>query len=189
MSIPKTTDELLAAVPKIKAAGYDVFAASTKDDGGKFTWRVIWQAAMTPEELNGYVQKGHLASYASAVTGMNDFFRLKDAGAFPADVSGMSAELEHNMFYAGKAAIWTGGSWYWQELITQAPSLAPNIKLAGIPIPQGSKYTETDHEKCLHGQGCCRYSQWRQENGRGCEVHPSTYISPTTLPSSLKRQG
>ena len=51
-----------------------------------------------------------MASYPSAVTGMNDFFRLKEAGAFPADVAGMSAELEHDMFYAGKAAIWTSGS-------------------------------------------------------------------------------
>lgn len=142
VGIPKTTDELLAAVPKIKAAGYNVFAASPKDDGGKLSWRLFWQGAMTPDELKNFVKQGKLASYPSALTGMNDFFRLKDAGAYPADVAGMSAELEKDMFYTGKAAMWTGGSYYWQEMMDRSPDMVKYIKPGGFPIPQGSKYTK-----------------------------------------------
>ncbi|MGA2503188.1 MAG: extracellular solute-binding protein [Anaerolineales bacterium] len=142
VSIPTTTDELLADVPKIKAAGYEVFAASPDDDGGSISFRFFWQGALTPDEVRTVVQKGHLASYPDGVAGMEDFFRLKNAGAYAADVSGTPAELEHTMFYTGKAAMWTGGSWYWQEMINQAPDLVPNIKLAGFPIPHGSTYTK-----------------------------------------------
>lgn len=142
VAIPKTTDELLAAVPKIKAAGFNVFAASPKDDGGKLSWRLFWQGAMAADDLKSFIKLGKLASYPSAVTGMNDFFRLKDAGAYPADVAGMSAELEKDMFYTGKAAMWTGGSYYWQEMMDRSPDMIKYIKPGGFPIPQGSKYTK-----------------------------------------------
>jgi multiple sugar transport system substrate-binding protein len=142
VSLPKTTDELLAAIPKIKAAGYEVFAASPKDDGGKRAWRLPWQGAMTPEEAKTFAKQGKLASYPNAVIGMNDFFRLKDAGAFPADVAGLSAELEHTLFYTGKAAFWTGGSYYWQEMMDRSPDMVKYIKIGGFPIPQGSKYAK-----------------------------------------------
>lgn len=153
VSYPKTTDELMVAIPKIKAAGYEVFAASPKDDGGKNAFRWTWQSAMAREEFIAFTKTGKMASYPSAVTGMNDFFRLKDAGAFPADVAGMSAELEKEMFYTGKAAMWTGGSYYWQELISRSPDMAKSIKFGGFPIPQGSKYTKSTIGSAMTAKG------------------------------------
>jgi ABC-type glycerol-3-phosphate transport system substrate-binding protein len=49
--------------------------------------------------------------------------------------------------------MWTGGSYYWQELIRRSPDMVKYIKPGGFPIAQGSKYTKPIWDSKMTAKG------------------------------------
>ena len=131
LPIPTTWDEVLADAPKIKAAGYDVVSVGGNGDSGWYMFMTFLFNSLTKEEMAKYYQEGHLANYPNAVKAIEQFVKLRDAGIFPKDAPGLQEEAVNNMFYSGKAAMWSGGSWFYGE----APeAFRPDVMVGGIPL-------------------------------------------------------
>ncbi len=150
IAIPTTMDEVLAAIPKVRGAGYEVIAAGTADSGW-YSWIMFMLTTMTFEEYTDWtVGKTKLADIPNGVKGLEQYIGARNAGAFPKEMAGLDEASVNEMFYSGKAAIWQGGSWYFAE----APAeLVPSIKLAGFPLTAGSPYSKPTMVAGFDGKG------------------------------------
>lgn len=138
-SIPTTTDELLAAVTKLKAAGVPTMTIGGNDWSGQKLFVQIVESAMTQDEAKKVLANGGFCSSASAMTGIELFTQLRDAGLFLKGSQGYTADQMNAAYYGGKAAIMAAGSWAFGD----APAgIQKATKLGGFPIPSGSGYTK-----------------------------------------------
>lgn len=138
-SLPQTTDELIADVPKLKAIGVTPIAISGSDSlGQKFFLQIIQTLMSASESQKVFAQGGYCAS-PSAMKGIDEFLRLSKAGVFSKDAQGLIGDNVVAAFYQSQAAMLPDGSW---QFSATPAALVPNIELGGMPVPAGSRYTK-----------------------------------------------
>jgi len=154
---PTSTDELLADVSKLKAAGIPPLVIGGVDWSGQKLFLQIAQMYMTPDETTTVYSKGGYCASPNAMKGINLFTELRDAGLFLKGSEGYTSDQMNAAFYDGKAAIMSAGSWAFGD----APAaLQANVKLGGFPIPDGGSY-----DKPTAFQGYTGGGFWVSPNG------------------------
>lgn len=157
VEIPKTTDELFAAAPKIKAAGYDVITSGGADFMGQWDFYFFVSAAIPNDEAVKLYREGGWGQSANARKGVELFVKMRDAGLFPKDVEGLQYDAGRQLYFSGKAAIMHEGSWGFAEC---PDDVRANTVIGGFPLPAGSP-----HKAPIHNAGYIGKAIWVTRNG------------------------
>ena len=135
-NIPLTTDELIEAATKVRAAGFEPVIASGADGMGQYLFTLIVQSAMSDEDAAKAFADGDW-TVPSAVKGVELFVQLRDAKVFVDGIEGVDFASGNTRFFEGKTMMSHFGAWSFGE----APKeLLPNIQLGGFPLPAGSPH-------------------------------------------------
>ena len=131
VEVPKTVDDLIAAAPKIRAAGYEPFVTGGSDWSGYAAFTTITQLTMTDEQMRDIYGNGKFQSDPAAQQGVELFTKLRDAGVFAKNTEGLDADAMTAMFFSEKAAMMQAGSWSFGGLPAE---VADHVALGGFPI-------------------------------------------------------
>jgi multiple sugar transport system substrate-binding protein len=157
VEIPKTTDELIAAAAKIRAAGYQPFTTGGSEWTGQFVFFGFLTTMLTDAEIRELYSKGGFASNAHAVAAVETFVKMRDAGVFSNGAEGLTVAASNEEFYSGKAAIQHGGQWFFAEC---PEAIRANVVLGGFPLPPGSPRSKPVVYKSFEGKAV-----WITRNG------------------------
>lgn len=136
---PKTWDELMALVPKFKAAGVAPFSL-----GGQSKWPdLMWLEYLVdriggPEVFNNIAaNKPGAWSDPAVVEALTKIQQLVDAGGFINGFSSIAADsnADQALLYTGKAAMVLHGGWIYQTMKKDSPDFAKNGKLGYTTFP------------------------------------------------------
>ena len=131
VDIPKTVDDLIAAVPKIRAAGYEPFVTGGTDWSGYAVFTTITQLPMSDEQMRTIYGKGGFQTDPVAKQGIELFTKLRNAGVFAKNTEGLQADAMTQLFFTEKAAMMQAGSWSFGAL---PPAMADHVALGGFPV-------------------------------------------------------
>jgi multiple sugar transport system substrate-binding protein len=138
-SVPTTSDELIEASKKLRAAGIGPVVVGGNDWSGNKLWLQFAQMFMpTDEAISVFTDGGYCAS-PNAMKGIAEFVRLRDAGVFVDAVEGYTADQMNAAYFDQKAAIMPAGSW---AMPGTPDAVAAVTTLGGLPIPAGSVFTK-----------------------------------------------
>jgi multiple sugar transport system substrate-binding protein len=137
--VPKTSDELIAASEKLRAAGIGPMVVGGSDWSGNKLFLQIIQSFMPSEEAAEVFTNGGYCASPNAMKGIDEFVKLRDGGVFVDGVEGYTADLMNAAYYEGKAAIMAAGSW---AMPGTPEDIAAATTLGGLPIPAGSVFTK-----------------------------------------------
>ena len=137
--VPKTSDELIAASEKLRAAGIGPMVVGGSDWSGNKLFLQIIQTFMPSEEAAEVFTNGGYCASPNAMKGIDEFVKLRDGGVFVDGVEGYTADLMNAAYYEGKAAIMAAGSW---AMPGTPEDIAAATTLGGLPIPAGSVFTK-----------------------------------------------
>jgi multiple sugar transport system substrate-binding protein len=157
VAIPRTTDQLLAAIPKIRAAGVEPFAVAGQGFPGMHVFNLVMSTWLTNKQLASLYAKGGYAANQNAVKGIRLFVRLRDAGFFQNGAEGLQYPSMPATFFEGKAAMMFVGSW---EYGNAPENFLPDIRLGGFPLPTGSPHKKPIAYETFAGKGV-----WITRNG------------------------
>jgi multiple sugar transport system substrate-binding protein len=137
--VPKTTDDLIAAAGKLRAAGIQPMALGGAEwPVGNFTYWMI-QQYVRPDEAQQLFSKGGFCASPAAVKGLDLFARLRDAGVFIDHAQGHTADQMTTAYFNRKAAMMPSGSWAYSNA---TPAMAESTTLAGFPVTPDGVYTK-----------------------------------------------
>lgn len=136
-TVPTTTDQLLAMIPKVRAAGFDPAVASGADGMGQYLWTLIIQSGMTDKDAEKAFGTGDF-TVPSVVKGIQLFTQLRDAGFFVKNVEGVDYANGNTLMLAGKIAMSHFGAWEFGD--PAAADILPDIQLGGFPLPADSPH-------------------------------------------------
>ncbi|WP_123041109.1 ABC transporter substrate-binding protein [Cohnella candidum] len=128
ITVPSTTDELIAAVRTLRAAGVTPIALGNKDvwPGGLLLGTLVYRhggGAVFRKAADGDVP----FTAKPFIDAAADFKRLVDAGAFGRNTNSADMDTARRQFMEGKAAMWVMGSWELDDLnADQLPDGKPN---------------------------------------------------------------
>jgi multiple sugar transport system substrate-binding protein len=137
--VPKTSDELIAASEKLRAAGIGPMVVGGSDWSGNKLFLQIIQTFMPSEEAAEVFTNGGYCASPNAMKGIDEFVKLRDGGVFVDGVEGYTADLMNAAYYEGNAAIMAAGSW---AMPGTPEDIAAVTSLGGLPIPAGSVFTK-----------------------------------------------
>ncbi|WP_172582167.1 ABC transporter substrate-binding protein [Subtercola boreus] len=156
-TIPKTTDDLIAAAAKLRAVGIAPVAIGGSDwSGEKFLEQII-QTTTKPDDTKSLMAKGGYCADPDAMKGIDNFVKMRDAGVFIDDAQGLTADNMYASFLQGQAAIMPAGSWAFPQATADQ---IPNITLGGFPLPANSTF-----DKPVAYQGFTASGFWLTANG------------------------
>lgn len=182
VEIPKTTDELIAAMPALKAAGFGGVAIGGNDWSGQKIFLQIIQSYLKPTETEKLFQKGGYCDNADAMKGVELFTKLRDAGVFVDGVEGLSADQATALYQTGKAAIAPMGSWSYNST---EEALANTTTLGGFPAVSGGTF---EAPTAYHGSTSAGW--WISPNGEkkidNVEKFVKFMYSPETVQSMIE---
>lgn len=136
VEVPQTTDQLIEAAKKVRAAGYNPVIASGSDGMGQYLFTLIVQSMMTDAEAQKAFADGDW-TVPSAVKGIELFTQLRDAKVFVDGIEGIDFAAGNTTYFEGKTMMSHFGAWSFGE----APKeLLPDIQLGGFPLPAGSPH-------------------------------------------------
>ena len=139
VKIPNTTDELIDAATKIRAAGYQPFTTGGMDWDGQFVFFLTVASMLSDSEVVELYSKGGFSKNANAVAGVEAFVKMRDSGVFIDNVEGNTIAASNEAFYTEKAAMMHGGSWFF----SQCPNdIKDHVALGGLPLPAGSPHSK-----------------------------------------------
>lgn len=147
---PKTWDELMALMPKFKAAGVAPFSL-----GGQSKWPdLMWLEYLVdriggPEVFNNIAaNKPGAWSDPAVVEALTKIQELVDAGGFINGFSSIAADsnADQALLYTGKAAMVLQGGWIYQTMKKDSPDFTKNGKLGYTTFPtvEGGKGDPTN---------------------------------------------
>ncbi|MBN1249657.1 MAG: carbohydrate ABC transporter substrate-binding protein [Anaerolineae bacterium] len=137
VEMPTTLDELIAAAPLIRDAGYGPIVTGGSDWTGARLYMLLLSSYMTPQEFNTLLQEGGYADNPDVVAATEKFVEMRDGGVFVDDVEGLEFNSMNAAFFAGEAAAMHAGSWSFAD----APDdMVEDIYLGGLPLPEGSPH-------------------------------------------------
>jgi multiple sugar transport system substrate-binding protein len=157
VEIPKTTDELIAAAAKIRAAGYQPFTTGGSEWTGQYVFYGFLATMLTDAETRDLYTNGGFANNAHAVAGVETFVKLRDAGVFSDGAEGLTVAASNEQFYSEKAAIQHGGAWFFAEC---PEATRAHVVLGGFPLPAGSPRSKPIIYASFEGKGL-----WVTRNG------------------------
>ncbi len=132
---PASMEDLVAAAPTIRDAGYGPFVTGGSDWTGARFYMLLLTAYMPEEEVNSLFQEGGYMDSPGAMEATEAFVSMRDSGFFVDDVEGLEFSSMNAMFFAGEAAMMHAGSWSYAE----APEdIVDAVYLGGLPLPDGS---------------------------------------------------
>jgi raffinose/stachyose/melibiose transport system substrate-binding protein len=136
---PKTFDDLLAIIPKLKDAGVAPLSL-----GGQSKWpNLMWEEYLVdrlggPQVFDDIAANKPNAWSDPAVVKANEMIQqLVKADAFVKGFSSIAADsgADLALLYTGKAAMLLQGSWNYPQLKTTNPQFIKDGKLGYIPFP------------------------------------------------------
>lgn len=154
---PTTTDDLIAAAEKIRAAGFEPFVTGGSDWNGNKLFSLILQSFVPRDEAIQLFSQGGWSDSATARQGIELFVELRDAGVFADSVEGFTVDNMGTAFYGGEAAMMSNGAWAYAGT---PPEVAENVVLGGFPLPPGAVV-----ERPLVYNGWTSTAFWISPNG------------------------
>lgn len=136
---PKTWDELMALVPKFKAAGIAPFAL-----GGQSKWPDLMWLEYLVDRIGGpqvfadiAANKPNAWSHPAVAEALTKIQDLVDAGGFVNGFSSIAADsnADQALLYTGKAAMILQGGWIYQTLKKNAPDAVKSGKIGYTTFP------------------------------------------------------
>ncbi|GIF98261.1 ABC transporter substrate-binding protein [Catellatospora citrea] len=140
--VPATTDELIAAAGKLRAAGIGPVIVGGNDWTGQKLFYQIAQSYADAATMKTVMQKGGYCNTAPVMNGIKLFTQLRDAGVFVDNAAGLKADDMYATYYSGKAAIMPAGSWAYTESAASGTGIEKRTTLGGFPIPSGAAFTK-----------------------------------------------
>lgn len=130
--VPTTTDELITAAKKLRAAGIQPMATGGKDWSGNKLFSLVLETMVTDKQAIAAYRDGAWDT-PQVKAGIELFTQLRDAGVFADQAQGLAVEDQLARFGGGKAAMMHAGSW---EYGGDMPVLeSGNVELGGFPLP------------------------------------------------------
>ena len=113
LEVPNTWDELIADVPKYKAAGYIPLSWGnlTRNTCPDFFLPLIAQYGGDAYELDDHTKPGVSWDSKPVIDALGLLQRLAKAGVFPDGINGIDDAQSRQLAYQGRAAMYYGGSW------------------------------------------------------------------------------
>ncbi len=136
--VPETFDELLEASEKLRAADIQPFALGGKDWTAQnfITW--VGQQFVEPSDMETVFSEGNWCQ-PDVIKGLDLMVQMRDNDVFVDNVAGYTSDQMTNAYFTGEAAMMPSGSWAYTNA---PPELAAVTELAGLPVPEGSVYSE-----------------------------------------------
>lgn len=156
-SIPETTDDLIAASDKLRAAGIAPVVIGGNDWSGQKVFLQIMQSYMSPDETKDLLGSGDYCGNPDAMKGIEEFTKLRDAGVFVDGAEGYTVDQAASQYFAGKAAIAPMGSWSYKN---SPAEISGATTLGGFPIVDGGSYDKPTAYTGATGSGF-----WVSPNG------------------------
>ncbi|MFG2040578.1 ABC transporter substrate-binding protein [Dactylosporangium sp. NPDC048998] len=138
--IPATTDELVAAAGKLRAAGIGPLTVGGNDWTGQKLFYQIAESYTDAATMQKVMQKGGYCATPSVMDGIKLFTQLRDGGVFVDNAAGLIADGMYAAYYSGKAAIMPAGSWAYSESVASGTGIEKHTTLGGFPVPSGSTF-------------------------------------------------
>ncbi|MFB7652493.1 MULTISPECIES: ABC transporter substrate-binding protein [unclassified Streptomyces] len=136
--VPVTTEELVTAARKVRAAGgRGLVSIGGNDWSGQKLLMQIMQAYLPAEDAARLFRQAGFAADPRAVRGLELFTRLRDAGVFFKGAQGLSADSMNTDYYTGRAPAISAIS---STLINVPPKIAAVTELGGWPVPPDGVY-------------------------------------------------
>ncbi|GAA4588177.1 ABC transporter substrate-binding protein [Planotetraspora phitsanulokensis] len=152
-SVPKTTDELIDAAQKLRAAGIGPVAVGGKDWTGQKLFYQIAQSFTDAKTMQKVMQEGGYCATPTVMNGITLFTRLRDAKVFVDNAAGLSSDDMYATYYSGKAAIMSAGSWAYTESKASGTGIETRTTLGGFPVPSGAAYAKPSAYQGFTGVG------------------------------------
>lgn len=136
-TIPKTTDELVAAAGKLRDKGIAPMIVGGNDWSGQKLFYQITQSYLTADATKKIMSDAGYCSSPEMMKGISLFTELRDAGVFVDNVQGYTADNMNNTYFAQKAAMMPAGSWAFNGAVEAGTGVVENTTLGGFPVPAG----------------------------------------------------
>jgi len=136
---PKTWDELMALVPKFKAAGVAPFSLGGQSKWPDLMWLEYLVDRIGEPEVFAKIaaNKPDAWSDPAVIEALTKIQELVDAGGFINGFSSIAADsnADQALLYTGKAAMILQGSWIYQGMKKDAADFVKSGKLGYTPFP------------------------------------------------------
>jgi len=151
--IPKTTDDLLAAARKLRAAGIGPVAVGGNDWTGQKLFYQVAQSFTDAATMQKVMKEGGYCATPSVVQGIELFTTLRDGGVFVDNAAGLIADDMYASYYSGQSAIMSAGSWAYTESAASGTGIEKKTTLGGFPVPSGSTFQKPTAYQGFTGVG------------------------------------
>ncbi len=144
VAVPKTFDDILAAIPKLRAAGVAPFSLAGGSKWPSLMWEEYLVDRVAGPEAFERVMAGEKDAWSDpGIIKANELIRkLVDAGAFVDGFSSVTADSNADiaLLYTGKAAMLLQGAWAMPTLRQQAAEFAEKgLGYGEFPTVAGGK--------------------------------------------------
>ncbi len=151
--IPTTTDELVTAAQKLRAAGIGPLTVGGNDWTGQKLFYQVAQSFTDAATMHKVMQHGGYCATPSVLDGIKLFTQLRDARVFVDNAAGLIADGMYASYYSGKAAIMPAGSWAYTESAASGTGIEKHTTLGGFPVPSGSTFKKPMSYRGFTGVG------------------------------------
>ncbi len=151
--IPTTTDELITAAQKLRAAGIGPVAVGGNDWTGQKLFYQIAQSLTDAKTMKNVMQNGGYCTTKSVLDGIRLFTSLRDAGVFVDNAAGLNADEMYASYYSEHSAIMSAGSWAYAGAVDAGTSVEAHTTLGGFPLPSGSVFQKPTSYQGFTGVG------------------------------------
>lgn len=155
--VPQTTDELIAAAGKLRAAGIAPVVFGGIDWSGQKIFLQLLEAYLSEDEAKQVYAEGGVCENPKAMQGIELLIELRDAGVFVDGIEGYTADQAQAAYLDGQAAIAPLGSWAYPGA---SEELAAATELGGLPLPDDAAY-----EQPIAYRGSTSAGWWISPNG------------------------
>jgi raffinose/stachyose/melibiose transport system substrate-binding protein len=144
VDVPKTWDETLAAIPKLKAAGVLPFALAGGSKWPQLMWEEYLVDRVAGPDAFKAVEEGKKDAWSDpGIIKANEMLQqLVDAGAFGSDFNSVVADSNADiaLLYTGKAAMLLQGAWAYGAFQTSAADFTKSgLGYTNFPAVDGGK--------------------------------------------------
>jgi multiple sugar transport system substrate-binding protein len=152
-SVPATTDELISAARKLRAAGTGPVVVGGSDWTGQKLFYQIAQSYADADTMKNVMQNGGYCDSEPVMRGINLFTELRDAGVFVDNVAGLNADDMYATYYSEKAAIMSAGSWAYAGAVDAGTGVEDRTELGGFATPSGGVFNKPTSLQGFTGVG------------------------------------
>jgi multiple sugar transport system substrate-binding protein len=157
VSIPTTSDELIAATDALRSIGVGPVAIGGGDWTGQKLFMQIIQSFMSPLDAVEVFSSGKISESAAAIAGITHFVELRDAGVFVDSAQGFTSDSMLTQYNTGKAGIMSSMS---SALALVPADRAAETTIGGWPLPSTALLTKPTIIQSFNGMGI-----WISERG------------------------